>query len=109
VNTRRTQDRKPKNRSGTDPSETQEQLTQESRPGAGNLNQVPNAELGRTLMQILKARKLAAGISISVSNEVITVFGEVQSEEEKTALLEILDKAREARRVDSSQLKVNPQ
>ncbi len=69
-------------------------------------NQVPNPEVGRVLMQILKARKLADGLSLGVSDTEIVVHGTVPSKEHLQKIVEILEKGREARSIDLSQVQV---
>ena len=69
-------------------------------------NQIPNQQLARVLMQILGAKKLAAGVSLSVTDEKVSVVGEVDSEEQRRQILDIVDRGREARRVDGHLLKV---
>ncbi len=69
-------------------------------------NQVPNPEVGRVLMQVLKARKLADGISLGVSDTEIVVHGTVPSQEHLQKIVEILEKGREARSIDLSKVQV---
>lgn len=66
----------------------------------------PNRETARVLLGILKAQGLAYGISLTVSDEVLGVQGEVSSEEDKTRIIEILEKGRGHRRLETSQLKI---
>lgn len=72
-------------------------------------NTIPNANLSRILLQILAARKLAQGISLSVSDQILSVGGTVDSEQKKRAIVEILEKARESRIIDASDLMVIPE
>jgi len=72
------------------------------------LNQVPNDQLRTVLMQILAAKKLAQGVSLSVSDSVISVTGEVDSAEKRQQILDIVDRGREARRLDRQFLAVSP-
>ncbi len=66
----------------------------------------PNELVSRVLMQALAAKKLAAGISLQVSDDAIEAFGEVPSAEDRAALLRLLEKGSEGRRVDASRLAV---
>jgi hypothetical protein len=76
--------------------------------GPAALNQVPNPEVARVLIQILKARNLTSGISLSVTDTEIAVFGRVPDEAHLNEIREILEKGREARRVNLSQVQVEP-
>lgn len=69
-------------------------------------NQVPNDQVARTLLQILAAKGLAGGISLSVSDERVEIYGEVPSEEAKAALLRIVDAGRESRKISTDHLVV---
>ena len=71
-------------------------------------NIVPNRELGRVLMQILAAKKLADGIALSVTDEAVEVYGEVSSTAQKDAIAEIIEKGRESRKLDLSHLTIVP-
>lgn len=62
-------------------------------------NQVPNEEVSRTVLQILAARKLADGISLSVTDREIILYGQVRSESDLSKIVEILERARESRRI----------
>jgi hypothetical protein len=66
-----------------------------------------NRQLGSTILGILAARKLASGISLTVTDEVVAVVGKVDQEEQKRGILDVLEKARGARRLDSSGLTVS--
>ena len=70
-------------------------------------NQVPNEELRRVLMQILAAKKLVSGISLVVTDKRIEVLGRVKDEESRRKILETVDKGREARVLDGSNLLVS--
>lgn len=72
-------------------------------------NTTPNEQLSRVLLQILAARKLTQGISISVSDRILGVGGTVDSEQKKKDILEVLEKARESRIIDASDLLVRPE
>lgn len=63
-------------------------------------NQVANSEVGRVLIQILKARRLADGISISVTDQEVLLYGKVDSQDELSEIIDILNKARETRTVN---------
>lgn len=69
-------------------------------------NQVPNPEVARVLMQILRARKLASGISLSVSDTEIAVHGSVASQEQLDQIVAIIEKGRETRRLDLSRVQI---
>ena len=69
-------------------------------------NQVPNEELSRVLMQILAAKKLADGISVSVTDSEVSVAGRIGSQDQKKEILEIIEKGRESRRIDAEELRV---
>ncbi len=92
------------------PAETgQERVApQRSETEIREVAQAPNEQVSRVLMQILAARRLSDGISLGVSDEKIVVSGEVDSEEKRRQVLSILDRGREARRVDDSGLSVRP-
>jgi len=65
---------------------------------------VPNETVGRILLQVLAARGLSSGISLEVSDRAIRVYGEVESAEKRRTILAVINKGREARRVDGSGL-----
>ncbi|MBM3790525.1 MAG: hypothetical protein FJW35_09280 [Acidobacteria bacterium] len=67
-------------------------------------NQTPNAVVSRVLIQILAAKKLADGISIGTTDDAVIVAGIVDTEEMRRRILEIVDKAREARRIEARDL-----
>ena len=69
-------------------------------------NVVPNREVGRVLMQILAAKKLADGISISVSDEAVVIHGEVSSAAELEEIVAVVEKGRESRKIDTTLLSV---
>jgi hypothetical protein len=71
-------------------------------------NSVANDVVTRVVLQILYSRKLVSGVAISTSDTAIIVEGIVDSEEKRQQILAIVDKAREARRVDSRNLIVEP-
>ncbi len=70
---------------------------------------VPNEEVSRVLFGILRARNLASGISLSVSNDTLGVIGAVDSMDKKRQIIEILEKGRGIRRLDASLLEVQAQ
>lgn len=74
---------------------------------SGSDNQVPNETVSRVLMQILSARGLSRGVSLAVSDQSIEVFGEVDSNEKREAIIGLLEKGRESRRLDASRLTVH--
>jgi hypothetical protein len=69
-------------------------------------NQVPNAEVGSVLIQVLKARKLAAGISLGVTDTEIAVYGSVATQEHLDQIVEILEKGRESRTINVSAVRI---
>ncbi|HLV01040.1 MAG TPA: hypothetical protein VKZ59_07220 [Acidobacteriota bacterium] len=71
-------------------------------------NQVANEEVARVMMQILAAKGLASGINLAVTDEKVILSGEVFSQEQRQAIIDTVQKGREARQVDASGLKVNP-
>jgi hypothetical protein len=75
-------------------------------PAASAANQVPNPEVARVLMQVLRARKLAGGISLGVSDTEIVVHGSVPSQEHLDKIVAILERGREARRLDISRVQI---
>ena len=62
-------------------------------------NQVPNRQVASVLLQILAARSLASGVSLSVSDEQIEVIGETASAENRATILEVIEKGRENRKI----------
>jgi len=77
-------------------------------PEAPPANQTPNEVVRRVLLQILRARNLADGITLGANDKTVLVSGTVDTEEERRQILEILEKAREARSIDASELVVRP-
>lgn len=75
-------------------------------PAAPYRNRVPNSEVASTVMQILAARGLASGVSVSASDTRVEVSGTVKSRADREQILDILEKAREARRIDAAALVV---
>ena len=69
-------------------------------------NVVPNRDGARVLMQILAAKKLADGISISVSDEAVMIHGEVSSSAKLDEILTVVEKGRESRKIDSSHVSI---
>lgn len=78
-------------------------------PAAPYRNRVPNSEVASTVMQILAARGLASGVSVSASDTRVEVSGTVKSRADREQILDILEKAREARRIDAAALVVEEQ
>jgi hypothetical protein len=64
-----------------------------------NQNQVENQQLARILLQIMAARGLASGISLTVTDNTIEVNGETTSLENRRAILEILENGRASRQI----------
>jgi hypothetical protein len=71
-------------------------------------NSVANDVVTRVVFQILAAKKLSDGVALSTSDTAIVVQGVVDSEGKRRQILDILEKAREARRLDSKHLIVGP-
>jgi hypothetical protein len=69
-------------------------------------NMVPNRDVARVLMQILAAKKLADGISISVSDEAVVIHGEVSSSAKLDEIVAVVEKGRESRKIDTTHLSV---
>lgn len=69
-------------------------------------NQVANDVVSRVLLQVLAAKKLEYGISIGVTDNSVTVAGTVDSEEKRKQILDIIEKGRETRRIDATNLVV---
>jgi len=93
------------------PIEEQKQESQAAeRPAtdAPARNSATNDVVTRVVLQVLASRKLVYGVAISTSDTAIIVVGIVDSEEKRQQILAIVNKAREARRVDSRQLIVEP-
>ena len=89
--------------------ETQEsQAAELTATNAPARNSAANDVVTRVVLQVLASRKLVYGVAISTSDTAIIVDGIVDSEEKRQQILAIVDKAREARRVDSRQLIVEP-
>jgi hypothetical protein len=68
------------------------------------MNTVDNQVVSRVVLQILAAKNLAYGVSLSTSDEVIVVEGIVDSVEKRKQILAIIEKARETRRIDADRL-----
>ena len=71
-------------------------------------NSAANDVVTRVVLQVLATRKLVSGVAISTSDTAIIVVGIVDSEEKRQQILAIVEKARQARRVDSQNLIVEP-
>jgi hypothetical protein len=71
-------------------------------------NSTPNNVVSRVVLQILAAKNLAYGIALTTTDTSIVVEGTVASNEKREQILAVLDKAREARRVDAKLLLVEP-
>ncbi len=69
---------------------------------------VPNEVVTSTLLGILKARGLAYGIALSVSDRQLLVEGEVDSPEKRRQILDILEKGRGRRSLQADRLVVKP-
>lgn len=96
--------RKPKQRElfvdtpQVDPHEEAEELA---------ANSVPNEEVAKVLMQILRAKKLADGISLGVSDTQVTISGSVKNREQFDQIVRTVDKGRENREINTSRLSVS--
>ena len=86
------------------PPEEPSQQREEPQPTVQN--QIPNRQLASTLLQIMAARGLAYGVSLSVTDERIEINGETDSEESRAAILEIIEKGRESRKIVIQQFTV---
>jgi hypothetical protein len=71
-------------------------------------NSAANDVVTRVILQVLATRKLVSGVAISTSDTVLIVNGIVDSEEKRQQILAIVEKARQARQVDSQNLIVEP-
>jgi hypothetical protein len=71
-------------------------------------NSAANDVVTRVVLQVLAGKKLVSGVAISTSDTEIIVVGIVDSEEKRQQILAIVEKARQARRVDSKNLLVEP-
>lgn len=69
---------------------------------------VPNHQVTRVLLGILKAEGLAYGISLSVNDREVLVDGEVDSQEERKRIIQILDRGRGRRELKTDGLVVKP-
>jgi hypothetical protein len=69
-------------------------------------NRIPNETVGRVLLQILAAKGLSRGISLEVSDGSIKVLGEVDSNDKRQAIISLIEKGRESRRLDAAGLVV---
>jgi len=86
--------------------EVETEVVEEAEPVPEYRNQVPNEQLQKVFMQILAAKKLTDGISLSVNDDHISVAGNVASSAQRNQILDVIDKGREARRIDAQHLKV---
>ena len=66
-----------------------------------------NRQLASTILGILAARQLAAGISLTVTDDILAVIGQVVDEEKKRGILNVLENARGHRRLDATLLTVS--
>lgn len=69
-------------------------------------NQVPNETVSGVLLRVLAAKGLAQGIALQVSDESIKVFGEVDSDAKRRDIIALIEKGRENRRLDVTELTV---
>ncbi len=69
-------------------------------------NPIPNETVSRVLFQILAGKGLSQGISMEVSDGTIRVFGEVDSDDKRQAIISLIEKGRESRRLDATGLTV---
>jgi len=69
-------------------------------------NQIPNETVSRVLLQILGAKGLSRGVSLEVSDESIRVLGEVDSNDKRQAIISLIEKGRESRKLDAAGLTV---
>jgi hypothetical protein len=80
--------------------------TEEIESSPEDYNQVPNEEVRKVLMQILAAKKLSRGISLSVTDRLVTVTGEVSTSGKRKQILDIIERGREARSIDATRLAI---
>lgn len=69
-------------------------------------NPLTAGQLARVLIGILRAKGLADGISLSISEDTLSVAGEVDSSERRMQIIEVLEAGRGQRRLDTSDLVV---
>ncbi len=81
-------------------------LPEERNVASAAANRIPNETVGRVLLQILAAKGLSRGISLEVSDGSIKVLGEVDSNEKRQAIISLIEKGRESRRLDAAGLVV---
>jgi hypothetical protein len=93
-------------REPTSSVEPKDEAVQQELPAAEN--RVPNPILARTILQILRAKGLAEGISISVTDHRIVVAGFAKTEEARSQTLDVIEKARESRVVVASNFILQP-
>ncbi len=67
---------------------------------------VPNADVSSALLGILRARGLAYGISLSVTDDKVEVVGEVDSQDARQRILDVIEKGRGRRTLVADQLTV---
>jgi len=79
---------------------------QACRDASAAANQIPNETVSRVLFQILAAKGLSQGISMEVSDGRIRIIGEVDSDDKRRAIISLIEKGRESRRLDASGLTV---
>ena len=84
-----------------------ESAVEETRESSSGRNQIDNSTVGRVLLQILTAKGLAEGITLGISDESVMVAGTVDSKEKRKQILDIIDQAREARRIEAKDLVVH--
>ncbi|GAB4229652.1 MAG: hypothetical protein Kow00109_01010 [Acidobacteriota bacterium] len=77
-------------------------------PRPSEANQVPNAVVARTLLQILRAQGLASGISLAVTDTEVQVYGAVPSAERLRRIVAVLERGREARRINVDAVTIEP-
>lgn len=87
------------------PEPPAQQESQAAQPVAPQ-NQVPNDEVARVLVQILTAKGLASGVNLAVTDEAVVLTGEVASQDRRQAIIDTVEKGREAREIDASGLTV---
>lgn len=69
-------------------------------------NSVPNEEVAKVLLQILRAKKLADGISLGVSDTEVTLSGLAKTQEQFEQIVRTVEKGRENRTINTSRLTV---
>ncbi|NWG13302.1 MAG: hypothetical protein HXY20_07200 [Acidobacteria bacterium] len=86
------------------PAAVLRQRVRDPKPEDGPHDLTSNEKTSRVLLQVLAAKGLVSGVSLEVSDHAIRVMGAVESVKKRSAILAIIEKAREARDVDATGL-----